>query len=159
MHASTDSLLLFEYRPSGWGRARYWIYEGALHSLKQLRAPHDPEAIKGYVVPYRNGMSRRRLVFAGVDDAMHVDIGEGLVKLLPIPAEIGSNSLWRAIKFQTSAGSHCIHVTTPFWRYLLDDGMFPEDVEPVVHLMGKMTDSRRERFLTKFMTGKWPEGS
>jgi len=50
-----------------------------------------------------------------------------------------------------------IKVFTPATRYLANNGMFPEDVEPLVHMLSKLCDSeKRERFLFHFNTGKWP---
>ncbi|MFH2044114.1 MAG: hypothetical protein ABIK92_03090 [Pseudomonadota bacterium] len=65
---------------------------------------------------------------------------------------------WRKIGFFTSAGPASIKVHTPPWRYLGNDGMFPEDVEPVIHLIKTLTHStKRIPFIAKLTTGKWPD--
>jgi hypothetical protein len=153
---TTAALQLHEYRPNQQ-KGGAWSYTGSIDGLRRLPDSANRDSFQGYLVPYRSGLEMNQLVIAGVNGSIHIDTGSGLVELLPTPIRVGLNPLWRPIELRTSKGYQTIHVSTPPWRYLLNDGMFPEDVEPAVHLLEKMTTETRHRFLAKFTTGKWPD--
>jgi hypothetical protein len=112
----------------------------------------------GYLFPFRDFSLKRKLVVTfGNDKSIFIDVGVGAVELATDDVLVRWGPFWRKVAVPTTTGVTEIKVFTPPTRYLTNDGMFPEDVEPLVHMLGKLCDSeKRERFLFHFNTGKWP---
>jgi len=153
-----SEITLLEYLPNYPASVPACRYDGrSVTSLK--RQIGTGEIFQGYAVPYRDYKFRKRVavVFAK-EGKIFVDVGSGPAELLPQPASITGMTLWHEIQAQTSNGPLVIRVFTPPHRHLVNDGMFPEDVEPIVHLLQQLSDeSNRQRYLRKFTSGSWGE--
>ena len=155
----TDAILLYEYRPNGAGPGRQFYYSGRLEKLLEGPRELTTGARRGYLVRFRSGLlDRRSIALFGEGESIRIDDGSGPADLLPIPATIASHGLKKRVTVQTPVGARVIQVFTPPWRYFLNDGVVPEDVEPIVRLLADLTDSdSRQRFVTYFTSGNWPE--
>jgi hypothetical protein len=155
---SNPSLLLHEYRPNH-SAGRLFRYDGQRVEEDRSIALSSQRAFNGYLVPYWESLATKRsVIIFGREGKLYIDISGGAHELLPVHAAIRNRIFGRTIEIHTSAGPRKLKVFTPFWRYLTNDGMFPEDVEPLVHLMRELTDaSSRLRFVFRFENGKWPE--
>ena len=152
------ALTLLEYLPNYPGSSPACSYDGA-QIVRLKREIGSGEVFQGYAVPYRDYRLRERVValFAKASK-LFVDVGTGAVELLPRSATTTGMALWREVRVDTSNGSLLLQVFTPPHRYLLNDGRFPEDVEPIIHLLRQLTDeSCRHRYIRKFSTGYWGE--
>jgi hypothetical protein len=150
--------LLHEYGPNHSG-GRSFRYNGRHAEVDDSIALTSDRSFHGYLIPYWESLAARRtaVVFAR-EGKLYLDLSDGAVELLPVPADIRHRLVGRTIAVHTSAGLKEIKVFTPAWRHLTNDGMFPEDVEPIVHLMRELTDkSTRARFIYRFENGKRPE--
>jgi hypothetical protein len=157
---ASDALLLHEYGPNQSG-GRLFRYNGHQVELDESISLTSDRAFQGYLVPYWESLAKRRtaIVFAR-DRKLYLDLSSGAVELLPEAAVVRHRLIGRTITVHTSAGLKEIKVFTPAWRHLTHDGMFPEDVEPIVHLMRELTDENsRERFIFLLGNGGWPEAN
>ena len=158
MSAPKPSLLLHEYAPNHSG-GRLFRYDGQRVEEDRSIALSSDRVFNGYLVPYRESLTiKRSAVIFGREGKIYIDLSDGAHELLQAQAVIKHRLFGRTIEIQTSAGPREIKVFTPIWRHLTNDGMFPEDVEPLVHLMIELTNaSSRSRFVFRFENGKWPE--
>ena len=158
MNASGTSIVLHEYGPNHAG-GRAFRYCGGQVEPDDSLVLNSRHAFQGYLIPYwESPFNKQVAVVYACDGKLYLDLSSDPVELLPVRAEIRHRLTGRTIAVHTSAGIKEINVFTPFWRRLSNDGMFPEDVEPIVHLMRALTDaSGRTRFLYRFEHGRWPE--
>lgn len=135
-----------------------YLYNGSISTIEQRRGIRS-ESFTGYVTPYIGFCFKRKMaVFFCDSEKIFIDYGTGAAELIPSGTKVYNFIFWRKIIFQTSDGQSNLKVFTPPWRYLLNDGMFPEDIEPVIHLIEMFTNpTERVRFITRFTTGQWPE--
>jgi hypothetical protein len=148
-------ITLVEYPPNA-SRAPACRYDGRA-VVRLNREMGLSERFHGYAVPYRDfGLRRRLVVVFARDGKLFIDLGKGPVELLPQPASITGAVFWHWIQVHTSAGPASLDVFTAPHRHLTNDGMFPEDVEPILDLMRKMSDQHeRQRYIRVFTTGSW----
>ena len=145
-------VVLHEYLPNHARSGRY-TYDGS--HLTRFEEPTD--LFGGYAVPFLHfSMKRKVAVFFAADAKLFMDLGSGPTELIPQPASVSGMAFWRKVHVQTASGPVVIDVFTPPFRYLGNDGMFPEDIEPMVHLLKALTHMQdREKFIRKFTTGSW----
>jgi len=152
-------VLLHEYGPNHSGGGNRHVYENGVILPFDSSARDAAGFTKfGYLFPFRDfSLKRKSVVAFGNDRSIFIDVGGGAAELAISKVLVRWGPLWRKILVPTTTGEIEIKVFTPPTRYLANDGMFPEDVEPLVHMLDKLCDSeKRERFLFRFNTGNWP---
>jgi hypothetical protein len=152
-------VLLHEYAPNHRGSGRRHVYEnGEISPFNS--SVHDASGFTkfGYLFAFRDfSLNRRSVAAFGTDRSIFVDVGLGARELAIGEVIVQWGPFWRKVAVPTTTGVVEIKIFTPPTRHVANDGMFPEDVEPLVHMLSKLCDSeKRERFLFHFNTGKWP---
>jgi hypothetical protein len=154
-----EKVLLYEYGPNHSGRGRRHVYDGGVISPFDSSMRDASDFTKfGYLFPFRDFSLKHKSVAAfGNNRSIFIDAGAGAAELVIGEVIVRWGPFWRIVVVPTTTGVVEIKVFTPPTRYLGNDGMFPEAVEPSVHMLSQLCDSeKRERFLFHFNTGKWP---
>lgn len=148
----SQPIVLHEYLPNSVRGGRY-TYNGS----RLTRFEETTDSFRGYAVPFLHFNFKRQVaVFFCADARLFMDLGAGPAELAPQPASVSGIAFWRKVHVQTATDLVTVDVFTPPFRYLANDGMFPEDIEPIVHLLKVLTHAQdRERFIRKFTTDAW----
>lgn len=151
---------IYEYGPNFSGLGRLHTYNGRETTFTGSTINDEPSTrTYGYLVPFLDhSLQRRKAVLFGDGEKVFIDLEKGATEILPSGRFVVNGIFWRKLRIDTPHGFLSFWVFTPPTRYLGNDGQYPEDVEPIVHLLQTFSSATdRHRFVTYFATGKWPE--
>jgi hypothetical protein len=151
--------LLYEYLPNNRDGGCF-IYSGSLSSV----LPTGGDKYKSrsvFLVPYRGfDMKKRHMAIFGLDQSMYLDVGNGPSKIIDCSGPVTGALFWHTVSVKTTDGVWIAKVFTHPLRYLENDGMFSEEVEPITHLIPAMANPpERERWLAVLLKGANPAES
>ena len=130
---------LYTYRPNH-RKGGYVLYGGNLGELVELGHERRVGAF-GYLLPFRDfGFGLRSAAVFESEGKIYVDLGGGPEELVLSGASVSGVLFWKKVTFHTLGGERTVNVLTQPFRYLENDGMFPADVEPIVHVLCRISN-------------------
>lgn len=143
-------MILFSYKPNDCGPEEYYSYDNDLKTL-QLIKKSSICTTNGWVIDFRDikGIKNRIVVF-GENNNIFFDVGEGPLNYssgeLQVTYKKWINILYISYYKRNVLIKDFIIFISP-WRYLLNDGMFPDDVEPLYAVIKKLQDKEERKYL------------
>lgn len=148
-------MLLLRLNPNGFGRSVYFDYSGDLASMKAVTDPSD-EPVRGWLIePWTSLMRKGTFVLYGEDDKVFLHSPEFHVCCSDGSASIRFRK-WLVVLYVDVARAgmpdvnYRIHV--PIHRYLFNDGMFPEDVEPLYEKLLELDNPAEHARIARLLT-------
>ena len=125
-------LLLYYCKPNGYGESEYFLYDGDL--ARVVPAPNDRRA-RGYYMRYSDMRRTRAAVLFGHGGQLYLDLGEGPFNIDDADIRVRRRLNFKKVQIQAPGRRFETWIHTPIWRYLTNDGQFPEEVEPFIETL------------------------
>jgi hypothetical protein len=139
-----SSIFLYQYKPNGYGEDVFFRYDGRPSSLEEIPAG-AVSRVRGWVLPFVGmAMRRHRMIVFGDRGSIYIDTGEESFKVSDADIRVSIIQMSPLSRLRLTKGLDKVlferWVLTPPWRYLFNDGSFPEDVEPVCAVFHMLAD-------------------
>lgn len=150
-------MIIFDYKPNGYGPDEYFVYSGDLASVKKIPSDqHQRAPVNGWLVTSRILCSRTlQFVFFGQRDEFFLHSVDGVFNCSSDDTRIA----WRRILnvlvvkiFVLDALKARYVIYTPIARFIANDGMFPTEAEPMLDILRRVSDRTEHRRIAKALT-------
>lgn len=154
-----NEITVVDFHPNGYGEKLLYSYSGCLKTVVKKKRKGG-SGINGWLFNYFDfGFGKHSCVIFGREQMIFIDYGCGPKNLSDGQFEIYQKR-WvmfvkQGIRFNNGEVVS-LDAFVPPWRYLSNDGMFPDEVEPLYSVLKRINGSEEERHgIEKFLnTGK-----
>ncbi|MFZ2633189.1 MAG: hypothetical protein WA081_08285 [Desulfosalsimonadaceae bacterium] len=144
------TMLICEYLPNNQSNSRFYEYNEELSTVGAIdrTSLNDPK-IHGWLIRFKDiTLKNNTLIIFGKENKIFIDFGNGpknfSSKEISMNFRRYFNLLFLKYIDNKNFTKNKFVIFTPPWRYLFNDGMFPEDVEPI-YAVARMLNIKSER--------------
>jgi hypothetical protein len=148
-------MVIFDYKPNGYGPDEYFSYSGDLASI--TRVPKDANTrVNGWLLTSNVLWFRKvRFVVFGKGDEIFLHSVGGVFNCSSGDTDITYRRFLNLLFVKiyergTLKAEYAIY--TPIMRFLANDGMFPSEAEPLHDVLTRITDPAEHRRLAKSLS-------
>lgn len=148
-------MIIYNYKPNGFGSDDYYSYSGDVKSIRKLSGPPGAPTNGWLINCWGFFFKRLNFVFFGENGQIFLDCPHGVFNCSSNDVSIRYRKIFNILfvnismlnKFKVK---YIIYI--PMSRFIFNDGMFPEDVEPLYDVLKRINDPFEHRRLANLLS-------